>query len=150
MDVRIVGTDLPGREWGDRRPEGCRYVNIHVGLQERREPVQLRPADAREVVWDLEIDVVARDGALDFRGLCVQGKRRERFVYLTWGTVSDGDFTMFRRAKLMLGAVDPAVVRAADADGRCLVGTLRLTGSDAGPRCAAVRPPAIEWTAEAG
>ncbi len=57
---------------------------------------------------------------------------------------------MFRRAKLMLTAVDPAVVLAADADGRRLVGALRLTGGDGGPRCAAVRPPAIEWTVEAG
>lgn len=150
MHVRIVGTDPPGREWGDLRPDGCRYANIHVGLQERREPVQLHPADAGEVVWDLEIDVVAREGDLDFRGPCVQGKRGERFVYLTWGAVADGDFAMFRRAKLMLSAVDPAVVRAADADGRRLVGALRLTGGDGGPRCAAVRPPAIEWTAEAG
>ena len=111
-------------------------------------PRELHRADAPEVSWDLDVDVVTKDGELDFRGPCVQGKRGDRFVYLTWGTVADDGFTMFRRAKLMLGAVAPATLRAADTAGHRLVGTLGLTGGDGGPRCAAVRPPAIEWAAE--
>jgi hypothetical protein len=146
--VRIHGTDLPGRDWGDDRHGGTCYENVHVGVQERRDAAQLHRADAREVTWDLDVDVVTKDGELDFRGPCVQGKRGDRFVYLTWGTVADDGFTMFRRAKLMLGAVEPATLRAADAAGHRLVGTLGLTGGDGGPRCAAVRPPVIEWAAE--
>ena len=146
--VRIHGTDLPGRDWGDDLHGGTCYENVHVGVQERREPAQLHRADTREVTWDLEVDVVTKDGELDFRGPCVQGKRGDRFVYLTWGTVGADGFTMFRRAKLMLGAVEPATLRAADRAGQQLVGTLGLTGGDGGPRCAAVRPPVIEWAAE--
>ena len=131
--VRIHGTDLPGRDWGDDLHGGTCYENVHVGVQERREPAQLHRADTREVTWDLEVDVVTKDGELDFRGPCVQGKRGDRFVYLTWGTV---------------GAVEPATLRAADRAGQQLVGTLGLTGGDGGPRCAAVRPPVIEWAAE--
>ena len=54
------------------------------------------------------------DGALDFKGPAVHGKRGERFLYLTWGNVaSDGSFTMFRRAKLMLNRVEDDLIRTA-------------------------------------
>jgi hypothetical protein len=92
---------------------------------------------------------VADDGEIDFRGPFVHGKRGDRFLYLSWGTVGEANtFGMFRRAKLMLSAVDRAVLRAASRSGQRLVGRLGLTGGDGGPRCAAVRPPAITWTAE--
>jgi hypothetical protein len=78
----------------------------------------------------------------------VQGPKGERFVYLSWGTVDEsGAFEMFRRAKLMLGAIEGDLISAADRPGHRLVGTLGLTGGDGGPRCAAVRPPMIDWTA---
>jgi Family of unknown function (DUF5990) len=150
VDVRIVGVELPGRNWGDARPEGACYENIHVGIQRKRDVVAQIPADTVEATWDLEIDVITKDGDLDFRGPFIQGKRGDRFLYLSWGTVADGGFTMFRRAKLMLSAVDASTIRRADRAGHRLVGRLGLTGGDGGPRCAAVRPPAIEWIAVAG
>ena len=81
------------------------------------------------------------------KGPYVQGPPGGRFVYLSWGVVGSGsDFTMFRRAKLMLDGVPAAVLRAAVAGG-VLVGRLGLTDEGAQPRCAAVRPPLIEWSA---
>jgi hypothetical protein len=78
----------------------------------------------------------------------VHGRRGERFLYLTWG---DGDsaetFAMFRRAKLMLDAVDPALVRRALDSGQELVATIDLTDDQGCPRCARVGPPALVWTA---
>jgi hypothetical protein len=137
MDVRIVGVNLPGRSWCDRD-------NIHVGIQRKAEVVEMVAGDAAEAVWDFTLNV---DGA-DFRGPYVQGRKGERFVYLSWGMVDEGGgFEMFRRAKLILGAIDRDVVEAADRPGRRLVGTLGLTGGDGGPRCAAVRPPMIDWAA---
>ena len=68
----------------------------------RREPVDLVPGDAAEGRWTVELDVVDRDGVADFRGPAVQGRPGQRFVYLTWGDVTDGAFTMFRRLKIML------------------------------------------------
>ena len=120
--------------------------NVHVGVQIRSDPADLVPADAAEARWDLVVDVIDRDGALDFRGPGVHGRRSERFLYLTWGEVDfDGGFEMFRRAKLMLNRIDPALVRAADvATG--LVARVDLTSHDGGPRCARVDPPAIDWT----
>jgi hypothetical protein len=55
-------------------------------------------------------------------------------------------FALFRRAKLMLGAIDPATVEAAVRSGR-LLGRLRLTDAKGHPLCARVQPPLIEWSA---
>ena len=91
--------------------------------------------------------VVDEQGALDFRGPAVHGKRGERFLYLTWGDVGgDGSFEMFRRAKLMLNRIDPALVREADQGEVPLVATVELTDGRGGPRCARVDPPALTWS----
>ena len=90
---------------------------------------------------------VAEDGALDFAGPAVHGRRGERFLYLTWGDVgSDGGFALFRRAKLMLDRVDPALVRSVEDDGQPLIGEISLTDDRGGPRCARVDQPALSWS----
>ena len=148
VHVRIVGVGLPARIWGDPRPGGCTYANIHVGVQRGTEVVDVVPGGSNEAGWDLTVDLKEPDGTPDFRGPYVHGKRGERFLYLSWGTVDhDGAFAMFRRAKLMLSGIDVEVVRAAARPGSRLVGRLTLTGRDGGPVCAAVRPPGIDWAA---
>jgi Family of unknown function (DUF5990) len=124
--VRLVirGHRLPGLTCGS-------YPNIHVGLQVRNVPVGLVPADAAAAEWVAEIRT--DDG--DFRGPAVQGKKGERFVYLTWGTVAGDSFSMFRRAKLMLADLP------ADADE--VIVDVDLTDEDGMPRCARLRPPAL-------
>lgn len=134
MRVVLEGTDLPGG------------AGVTVGVQRRGEVVEPQPADASSVTWAFDVEVV--DGP-DFRGPFVQGKRGERFVYLSWGVVGpDASTEMFRRAKLMLAAVGPEVLEAASAPGAALVGRLGLTQDDGTPRCAAIRPPTITWSAE--
>lgn len=136
--LRVAGVNLPGRTWN------C-YENVHAGIQRKAEAVELVAGDAAEATWEFEVDVTA-DG--DFRGPYVHGKRGERFLYLSWGTVDGaGGFTLFRRAKLMLAAVDPAVIAEANRPGHRLDASLALTDGKGGPRCAAVRPPAISWSA---
>ena len=141
MRVRIDGYRLPGRTFGE-----CR--NVHVALQVRQGPEGLTVGDAPSAAWDLDVAlVVDEQGALDFRGPAVHGKRGERFLYLTWGDVGDdGSFEMFRRAKLMLNRVDPALVRDAEQREMPLVATVELTDGRGGPRCARVDPPAIAWS----
>ena len=79
----------------------------------------------------------------------MQGKRGERFVYLTWGDLAAGGaFRMFRRAKLMLDLIDDATIANANDDGRRLVATVDLTDERGGPRCARLRPPALALTVE--
>jgi hypothetical protein len=146
--VTITGVHLPGRTFC--RPDGSSMDNVHVGIQLRRDPAQLVRADAPEARWEIDVDVVAPsggDGGRDFRGPAVQGKRGERFVYLTWGDVgANGEFEMFRRAKLMLDRVDPQLIDVATRTG-VLAAVVDLTGGDGGPRCARVDPPAITWSA---
>lgn len=135
--MRIVGANLPGRTWS------C-YDNIHVGVQRKAQVVDLFPADIDEAVWELDMPYDAGD----FRGPYAQGRKGDRFLYLSWGTVGDaGAFAMFRRAKLMLAAIDAQVIDVAGGPGYLLEATLGLTGGDGGPRCAAVRPPAVSWAA---
>jgi hypothetical protein len=135
--VRIVvrGHDLPGAS-------ACGHGQIGVGLQVRSEPVGVVPGDAPAARWETDVRLV--DG--DARGPAVHGRRGERFLYLTWGDVSDGGFTMFRRAKLMLDRVDPDLVAHADRDDLPLVASVVLTDEKGGPRCARVDPPAVEWS----
>ncbi len=144
MQVIITGVNLPGRVFC--HPDGSPLENVHVGVQLRRDPAQLVRADATEARWELDVDVVDKDGLLDFRGPAVQGKRGERFIYLTWGNVdATNGFEMFRRAKLMLDRIDPELMESAARDGR-LAATVDLTDDRGGPRCARVDPPALEWS----
>jgi hypothetical protein len=146
MEVRIVGTELPGTRCDDGRNPA--YENVHVGVQCRKDVVELVPGDAPGATWDLAVDVAPGDD-LDFRGPYVHGKRGDRFLYLSWGTVDRaGTFEMFRRAKLLLSPIDPAVVHEAAGEGRRLVGSVRLTDSCGLPRCASVKPDAMEWSAD--
>ncbi len=135
MRIVIDGRDLPGRRFGS-------YADVHVALQVGRDPADPVPGDAGSARWEAEVRVV--DG--DFRGPAVHGKRGERFLYLTWGSPAGRDWGMFRRAKLMLDRVDPALVAEADGAGKPLVATVSLTDEQGCPRCARVDPPAIRWS----
>ena len=62
------------------------YENVHVAVQDGRDPVGLVPGDAKARAWDVDVRVVTTDdGHVDFRGAAVHGKRGDRFLYLTWG-----------------------------------------------------------------
>jgi uncharacterized protein DUF5990 len=144
VQIRIVGTDLPGRDCppGHNFPG---YTNVHVGMQTKRRPpelLNLQPGDAAEVTWSVDCEVTGSD----IRGPYIQGRPGDRFIYLNWGTLNhDGSTDMFRRAKLMFDAV-PADVLAQATESGVLVGRLGLTDGKGQPLCAAVRPPVIEWS----
>ncbi|MFE6132412.1 DUF5990 family protein [Streptomyces sp. NPDC056437] len=135
LTLRITGRELPGSMCGD-------YRDVHVGTQRGREPDQLVRADAAEAVFDIPVETVeAADGSADFRGPYVQGRRGERFVYLTWGELRDGgEFAMFRRAKIFLADLPEGAASGGTAET-----ALGLTDSCGMPLCAAVRPPRITW-----
>ncbi|MEV6393820.1 DUF5990 family protein [Streptomyces sp. NPDC051907] len=135
LTLRITGRELPGGACGE-------YRDVHVGTQRGREPDQLVSADAAEAVFEIPVETVtASDGTPDFRGPYVQGRRGERFVYLTWGELpAGGEFTMFRRTKLFLADLPQEAL----AGGAVETG-LALTDSAGLPLCAAVRPPRIAW-----
>ena len=135
MRIVIEGHDLPGAEFVS---DGVALHNVHVAVQIGTEPV----GPVRGVI---------DDAGPDLRGPAVHGKKGERFLYLTWGDVgADRSFSMFRRAKLMLGDIDPEMLLAAIRDDGVLVASLSLTDQRGGPRCARVRPPAINWRPGSG
>jgi len=146
VQLVIRGHHFPGRSFtgGD-----ADRTNVHVGVQERREPVDLVGGDVEEATWKVEVRVVrGDDGTCDFKGASVQGKKGDRFLYLTWGDVgTHGSFAMFRRAKLMVADIAPALLAdVAQTDG-VLVASLPLTDERGCPRCARVKPPVISWRA---
>ena len=146
MLIRIEGTDLPGRRAG-AEADRLRRDHVHVGVQRKAEVVDRVPADAPSVTWELEVTSREVDGLLDVGGPWVHGRPGARFLYLSWGAVSDR-FEMFRRAKLLFGDIPTGDLRAAHGGGGVLVGRLGLTDPDGGPRCARVRPPDVVWQLE--
>lgn len=142
MQLEIHGHHLPGRSW---HLDGEPCDNVHVGVQVGREPRDLQPGDAERAVWTLDVELIERDGDVDFRGPAVQGRRGGRFVYLTWGNVrDDGSFTMFGRAKLMLADLEPLL--SEPGSDRRVIATVDLTDDCGGPRCARLRSPALALT----
>jgi hypothetical protein len=142
MHIVIEGRDLPGCDFVS---DGVALHHVHVGVQVGKEPAGLVRADAKMARWSLDVRAVVVDEGLDLRGPAVQGRRGERFFYLTWGDVgADGSFAMFRRAKLMVADIDPQLLAAA-ADNGTLTASLSLTDACGAPLCARVRPSDITW-----
>jgi hypothetical protein len=142
LHIRIEGTDLPGLSCAPGQ------TNIHVGVQRGREPHELVPGDAPSATWELDVTTKpGPDGTVDIGGPYAQGKRGDRFHYLTWGSVDPaGHFAMFRRAKLNIADIDPALLERAATGEATLVARLSLTDAKGLPVCARVRPPAITWS----
>ena len=143
--LRIEGHHLPGRRCGP-------YDDVHVALQVGPDPVGPVAGDADAAVWETDLSLVphAGDDVPDVRGPAVNGRRGERFTYLTWGSTTSGGFEMFRRAKLMLNEVAALApeppVSAAEPTVVEVTATVDLTDEDGMPRCARLRPPAVQWS----
>jgi hypothetical protein len=154
VQIRIEGTNLPGRSCGPSPEVPGGYRNIHVGVQRRGrrdELLGLTPGDAACAAWTLECQLGAAvrpgESAADVRGPYIQGPPGGRFIYLNWVTVDEaGNHRLFRRAKLWLDGVPPDVLGEAARTGR-LIGRLGLTDAKGNPTCSAGRPPSIEWSA---
>jgi Family of unknown function (DUF5990) len=150
LQIRIEAVDLPGSSCGPSPEVPDGYGNIHVAVQGRKgrdDLLDCVPATVESMAWVLEARVNRSDDRTDLQGRYLQGPPGGRFIYLTWGTVDDGGtFTMFRRAKLWMVSVPAEVMEDAVAGG-LLVGRVGLTDPKGNPRCGAVRPPDILWSA---
>jgi len=140
----------PARPRFPWRRLGCSertWTNVHVGIQRRREVVDLVPGDAQRAVFDVDVELrTGRDGRLEPRGPYVQGRPGERFIYLSWGAVDgDGHFEMFRRLKLWIGRLDEELLRRADALGYRLELRLALADERGGPVCGSGDPQRLDW-----
>jgi len=152
VQIRIEGSDLPGRSCGPGPQAPGGHHNIHVGVQRRAHPdelIGLVPGDSPSAAWALDCTPAPSANGTDLKGPYIQGPPGGRFIYLSWGTVDDGNnFRLFRRAKIWLDTIPPVVLERAVRLG-VLVGRLGLTDPKGNPTCASVRPPLIEWSAAA-
>jgi hypothetical protein len=122
---------------------------VHVAVQRRNRPDELEgltPGDAPTARWVLDCRAKKTADGFDLTGPCIQGRPGGRFIYLSWGTVDDGGFRMFRRAKLALDAVPADVLTRAAGAGE-LVARLGLTDRNGNPACADVPRSGIAWSA---
>ncbi|MFJ4961100.1 hypothetical protein EES43_08285 [Streptomyces sp. ADI96-02] len=152
MQIHIEAFALPGRRCGpDSDFPG--FDDIHVGVQRKDRPGELLDpyaGDAPSAVWTLDCAATATAEGVEVSGPYVQNRLGGRFVYLSWGTVDgSGLFTMFRRAKLMLGDIPPDVLEAAVRSGH-LVARLGLSDAKGQPLCGRVRPEQVVWSAAGG
>lgn len=140
MRVRLIGTDLPGKDFPDSNYSGNCYEDIFVGIQRGKENEQLTSGTANEAIFEFEMTPKAE---LDATGPYVHGRKSERFIYLSW--VAGPKREMFRRAKIFLSSIPLPVWTEADREGSVLEGRLGLTDSRGGPLCARVPTGAIRW-----
>lgn len=151
MVIQVNGRNLPGAQCSPA-PDAGPHDNVHVGIGSRDAPVELFRGDAPSASWRFDVQpAVQPDGSVDYRGPMVMGRRGDRFLYLNWGAVGeDGSFRLFRRAKICLSALDPALVRNAIDQGVTLQCTVDLTDAKGNPVCARLRAPAISWSLRPG
>ena len=88
-----------------------------------------------------------KDGAVDFRGPQVDGKRGDRHIYLNWlAREPDGQLRLFRRAKVMLEGIDPSLVARAESSGTAVRCTVRLTNERGQPTTRPFRAADLDWS----
>jgi hypothetical protein len=135
--VRIVGDGGPGRSCPG--PDG-----IALGIQREKSVLDAVPSSSEVIRFDAGIEVVQADGTLDFRGPYVHGPKGERFLYLAWVGIRDGE--LVARIKLRLHDIDPGLLDAAARDGGTLVATVPLVNAQGKPASGSVRPPLVQWS----
>src|SRR5438552_3041125 len=133
MQIWIEAGDLPGRSCGPSPDAPDGYPNVHVGVQRRNrrdELLGLVAGDAAGAQWVLDCEAARTADGLDLRGPHIQGPPGKRFIYLSWGSVDGTGFHLFRRAKLLLGAVPANGPRADEpADASAAEGRRSAVGS---------------------
>lgn len=146
LRVRLVCEGLPA----DRFEGFDGRRDIRVELQTKDGHESGTPEGDDSLAWTTEITVkTGPDGALDFAGPAVHGKRGERFFYLSWSGERDGQRAMFRRIKIHLRDLTATQVTKATSTHGTLVARVHAAAKDGGPACASVPLLGEGWKVEA-
>jgi len=143
LSIRIIGHKLPGLKFGRTQGATIERKPVYLGMQRKDQVIDLVPGNVPKAVFNFTVDVISNDG-LDFRGPFVHGVKGKRFLYLSWGEVANGNFSMFRRAKLHLSAINPKDISHALDANLVVEGSLDLTDEKGGPICGTVAKK-ISW-----
>lgn len=113
--------------------------DIRVALQTKDGHESGSPVDPDGVSWTTSVTLKSTpEGAPDYSGSAVYGKRGERFFYLSWSGEKDGRRAMFRRLKIHLRDLSQAQIdRALQTEGT-LEARVHAIAKDGGPACASV------------
>ena len=133
--IRLVAIDPPFAE----------SHGVLFGLQSGK-AVKAPVSASKTTAFDLEIQIVCEGSEIDFKGGQVQGRKGDRFVYLSWGLPGqDQQFTMFARAKIKLAGIPEDIRERAVKSGELLVCELQATNHKGEPASGTIKPPAVVW-----
>jgi hypothetical protein len=150
ITIKVICKDLPGTEFDDDK-NGLHYRNVHLGIQHGKHVIETVPGNSKKAEFAPVFKVEPftgwpTDDRANFLGLFAQGKKDERFFYLSWGELpGDGLFRMFRRAKIHLSHLTWTQVEKAFKTSEPITLHLSLTDKKGWPLCASVKAPHIKW-----
>ncbi len=144
--VRLVCEGLPAHRFEGF--DGRRSIQVELQTKDGHETGS--PAGKDALAWTTEITVKSgTDGAPDFAGPAVHGKRGERFFYLSWSSERAYHREMFRRIKIHLRDLTAVQLAQAMKTGGTLVARVHAVAKDGGPACASAPLLAGGWNLEA-
>lgn len=144
--VRLVCEGLPADCFEGF--DGQRHIRVELQTKDGFQAGL--PVGNDALAWATEIAVKSGpDGAPDFAGPAVHGKRGERFFYLSWSGERAGHREMFRRIKVHLRDLTAAQVTKAAKTHGTLVARVHAVAKDGGPACASVKLLGGGWKQEA-
>jgi hypothetical protein len=113
--------------------------DIQVELSTRHGPETGTPHGTSAVAWTTQMILKPLpDGSIDFAGPAVEGKRGERFFYLSWSSRTFHGRERFRRTKIPLRGLTADPVKRLQTTGGTLTARISALARDGGPACATV------------
>ena len=123
-------------------------TDIRLGIQRGKDVIDEVAGDAASVIFTATVRVARNGphGGPNFLGPYAHGAVDDRFIYLSWSGVVDGNRAMFRRAKLRLRSIDWPLIDQSVATGRPVELTVNMTGKRGGPACATLESQGAQWS----
>lgn len=123
--------------------------DIQVELSTRHGPEAGTPHGTSAVAWTTEMILKPLpDGSVDFAGSAVEGKRGERFFYLSWSSRTFHGRERFRRTKIQLRELTVDQLKRLQSNGGTITARISALARDRGPACATVPLLGGGWLVE--
>ncbi|MCY7422491.1 MAG: DUF5990 family protein [Chitinophagaceae bacterium] len=125
----------------DAPPTGVLF-GVQQGKGSIYQITQKQLSNGGMLVFDCTITAIATEESIDFKGEVVQGKRGERFIYISIGSMAGQlNATWSRRLKIPLTGISMEMMEANQKNKKvALQTTVAGTAKDGGPNCATPKP----------
>ncbi len=149
VTIEVICRNLPGSCFVDPYNTAAgKHEPVYLGIQKGNEVIEAVPADRKKVTFRPVFRITRQPGGSpNFLGPFAKGTPQERFFYLSWGVMGpNGEFAMFRRAKIHLNHLTWDHLQAALDKNRPLKVVIDMTGKKGDPICGSIkrRKPIIE------